>query len=308
MTLILNSIVPIFALIALGALLKRSGLTDEAFIKISDKLVYYIFFPALLFWKIGKPAASTIMDWNLTLAVLCSVFVVFAVSLASVKYLGLASREVGSFSQGCYRFSSYVGMAVALAVLGEDGVRQFAVLIGVLIPFINVLAVSTLIWFSEESYSRARKAMVLGKALISNPLIIACLAGIFYSTLNRPFPIFVDSTLAMMSLLALPLALLSIGGSLNFSALGGHLYKASAAAAFKLVLLPLVGYFCLKAFHVSTGAFPLAMIYFALPTSPVNYILSAQLNSDVDLATAAIVLSTLLSIVSLSVTMIMLQG
>jgi len=307
MTLILNSVAPVFVLIGLGAVLKRSGLTDDAFIKISDKLVYYIFFPALLFWKIGRPTASGVMDWDLTLAVLCSVFAVFVMSLASVKLLGLTTHEVGSFSQSCYRFNTYIGMGVALAALGEDGVRQFAVLIGVLIPFINVLAVSTLIWFSEESYSPSRKALVLGRALISNPLIIACLAGVFYSKLNMEFPVFVDNTLAMMSFLALPLALLSIGGSLTLSSLGGHLCKASAAAAFKLVLLPLVGYCFLKAFDVSDGAFGLALIYFALPTSAANYILSAQLDSDVDLATAAIVLSTLLSIGSLSVTMIALQ-
>jgi malonate transporter and related proteins len=66
-----------------------------------------------------------------------------------------------------------------------------------------------------------------------------------------------------------------------------------------------VGYWFLLAFHVSGPAFKIAMIYFALPTSPANYILSAQLNSDVELATAAIVLSTLLSIGSLSATVVL---
>jgi predicted permease len=77
---------------------------------------------------------------------------------------------------------------------------------------------------------------------------------------------------------------------------------------FKLVILPVVGYFCLQLFSVSDMPFKIAMIFFALPTSPASYILSAQLNSDVDLATAASVFSTLLSIGSLSATLIVYGG
>jgi len=60
--------------------------------------------------------------------------------------------------------------------------------------------------------------------------------------------------------------------------------------------------------QVGGSTFQIAMIYFALPTSPQNYILSSQLNSDVDLATSAIVLSTVLSVVSLSAIIFIFVG
>ena len=41
-------------------------------------------------------------------------------------------------------------MAVVYSALGDDGVKHFGILIGFVIPFINVLAVSTLIWYSGE--------------------------------------------------------------------------------------------------------------------------------------------------------------
>jgi len=44
----------------------------------------------------------------------------------------------------------------------------------------------------------------------------------------------------------------------------------------------------------------MAMVIDCLPTSTALYVLSSQLNSDTDLASAAIVLSTLMSVVSLS--------
>jgi malonate transporter len=302
--LLLDSIAPVFLVIALGYVLRRQGMIDEKFLNVSDRLIYFIFFPALLFWKIGKPSPSGGLDWNLILAVISAVFVIFVLGLLFVKLFRIQDYEVGSFSQGCYRFSTYIGMAVIFSALGEAGVRSFGVLIGFVIPFINILAVSSLIWFSGESYAWNRQALILGKAMISNPLIIACGCGIAYSSLKTPFPTFVDNTLGLMALLALPLALISIGGSLTFTKFKGNASLALISTVFKLVLLPIIGYFLLWTFDVSGLSSKVAMLYFALPTSPSNYILSAQLNSDVDLAGATVVISTLLCVVSLSVVLI----
>ena len=298
--MILNGVLPVFAIIALGTALKQMRVIDDVFLGVSDRLIYYIFFPALLFWKIGKPSPEGSIEWAFIVAVMLSVLAVFVASLLFVKASRMPSYAVGSFCQGCYRFSTYIGMAAVMAALGEDGVRRFGVLIGFVIPFINVLAVSTLIWFSGEEYSLGRKAALLIKAMVSNPLIVACLMGLLYARLNTPFPVFADNTLGLMSMLALPLALISIGGSLTFTAFAGHLRYSLVAALFKLVLLPVVGYTMLHLLRVSPASFQVAMIYCALPTSPANYILSTQLNSDVDLATSSIVVSTLLSIGSLS--------
>jgi len=308
MVSVLNGVLPVFAVVGLGIVLKRLRVVDDAFLGVADRLIYYIFFPALLFWKIGKPSPENSMEWGFIAAIMLSVFVVFVASLAFVKLRRMPSYAVGSFCQACYRFSTYIGMATVMAAVGEEGVRRFAVLIGFVIPFINVLALSTLIWFSGPEYPRGRRATLLAKAMVSNPLILACLTGLIYAKLKIPFPTFVDNTLALMSTMALPLALISIGGSLRFTSFGGHLRYSLMAAAFKLFLLPVIGYVALKILNVAPVALQVGMIYCALPTSPNNYILSSQLNSDVDLAAGSIVLSTLLSILSLSAVLMLFGG
>ncbi len=308
MASILNSVFPIFTLIALGGVLKTLRVISDDFIRVSDRLIYYIFFPALLFWKIGKPSQTLGLEGNVIAAVLCAVFVAFVLSLVYIKFSGMRDREAGSFSQGCYRFSTYVGMAVVMADLGEDGVRQFGVLISFVIPFINVLAVSSMVWFSGDRSSPGVQTSLLVRSTLSNPLIIACVLGIVHSRFGNPLPVFVDNWLKLMSLAALPLALIAIGGSLTFTAFGKHFKYSAVAAVIKLMVLPVVGYGLLHAFHVSGVPFKVAMIYFALPTSPNNYILSALLNSDLGLAAAAIVLSTLLSLPALSVTLAIFGG
>jgi hypothetical protein len=300
MTLIINSVLPIFAVIAFGSFLKRAGWLDDAFLRTSDRMIYYLFFPCLLFWKIGKPAKTGTLEWDLILCVLSAVFLVFGMSLLFVRLFRVPDYEVGSFSQSCYRFSTYIGMALLLSSVGEEGVRLFGILIGFVIPFINVLAVSSMIFYSGETATDRGKVGMVLKAMVSNPLIVACVSGVVYARVGPAFPLFVENTFALVSLLTLPLALLSIGGTLTFSGLKNHLGRALTAAAFKLVVLPVVGYALLKVFCVADPAFTVAMIYFALPTSPQNFILSSQLNSDIELATSAIVLSTVLSMASLS--------
>ena len=104
--------------------------------------------------------------------------------------------------------------------------------------------------------------------------------------------------------MALPLAMLSIGGALTLSTVKDHFKLSLIASTFKLLALPLIGYGYLVAFGVSDLGLKIGLIYFTLPTSPALYILSSQLNSDTNLASASIALSTILSFFSLSIALL----
>ena len=302
--MVLNNLFPIFALILFGSLLKHWRLTDDVFLKMADRLTYFIFFPALLFWKIGGASAALTNGTGLYKAVICAVLTVYVLSTLFIKLYKVPDFKAGTFSQSCYRFNSYIGVAIVLSALGEDGIKQFGILIGMIIPIINVLCVSTLIWFSEERVEPARRLWQTIKALISNPLILACISGIIYANIWQGFPPFIDNTLKLASYIALPLAMLSIGGALTLGTVRDHFKLSLIASLFKLLVLPLVGYGYLMAFGVSDLGLKIGLIYFTLPTSPALYILSSQLNSDTNLASASIALSTILSFFSLSLALL----
>jgi predicted permease len=107
-------------------------------------------------------------------------------------------------------------------------------------------------------------------------------------------------------MITLPLALLSIGGALTLKTLKTYFSLSIVASGFKLLVLPLSGYLMLNAFSVSGLAFKVSMILFTLPTSTAMYVLSSQLNSDTDLASASIFLTTILSFFSLSLILMLL--
>ena len=300
MAMVIDNLFPVFALIALGSALRRWDFTTEAFLNVSDRLVYFIFFPAMLFWKIGSAPSDLFGEVRFYLAVILAVLVVYALSTAFILLAGVKARQAGSFSQSCYRFNTYVGMAVMMSVFGEDGVRRFGVLIALVIPFINVLAVGTLTWFGGGQASLRRRIEQTLKALALNPLILGCIGGVAYGQAVNRFPLFLDNAFRLASYVTLPLALLSIGGVLTLKGLRDHGRLSLVACGFKLLALPAAGWILMNAFGVSGVPFKMGILFLSLPTSTALYVLSSQLNSDTELASAAIALSTLLSILSLS--------
>jgi len=303
--MVFNSLFPVFALILSGSLLKRFGLTNDIFLHTSDKLTYYIFFPLLLFWKIGSASTALFSSPGLYKSVICAVLAVYVLSTTFIILFKISDFKVGSFSQSCYRFNSYIGVATVLSALGEEGIQHFGILIGMIIPIINVLCVSTLIWFSGEKAMPIKRMGQIIKGLITNPLILACISGMLYANLAEGFPPYIEGVLQLCSFAALPLAMLSVGAALSIGSIKDHFKLALVASIFKLLVLPAVGYLLLIKFGVAGVALRVGLIYFALPTSPALYILSSQLNSDTELASAAIAMSTILSFFSLSAALLL---
>ena len=162
--IVLNSLFPIFVLLLLGWVLKRWGLTDAAFLKTADRLIYYFFFPVMLFWKIGGASFEQGIDWNFCFASLCALLTMFVLSTLVIKLFRISAFQAGSFSQSCYRFNTYIGVAVILNSLGAEGMKYFGVIIGFAIPLINVFAVTLLIWFSGREVDFSKRFSIAGKS------------------------------------------------------------------------------------------------------------------------------------------------
>jgi predicted permease len=241
MTIVLENLFPIFALMAAGRLLRHWNFTTDVFLNVSDRLVYFIFFPAMLFWKIGSAPPNLSGEGAFFAAVILAVAAVYLLSTTFVIVAKVGAYQAGSFSQSCYRINTFVGVAVMMSTFGEEGVRRFGILIGILVPLIHVLSVSTLIWFDGKRVSLRAHISQTARALATNPLVLGCVGGMVYGQLVNRFPGFIDNTLRLASYVTLPLALLSVGSMLTLGSLRTHLRLALAASLFKLLVLPAIG-------------------------------------------------------------------
>ena len=198
-----------------------------------------------------------------------------------------------------------MAIAVVFNAQGNAGVARLGELLGLAIPLCNVLAVVTLIWFSRESLGQGERLRLTLRALVQNPLILACLAGMLWVRLLPPWPLAVDNTLRLAASFTLPFALISIGGTLTFAGLRPRLPLALTATLLKVAVLPLLGWWALRLAGLEGPDVLTAMLFFAMPASTAMYVLSGQLGSDADLSSAVIVLSTLVSFVSLSAVLLL---
>ena len=304
---ILNIVLPVFMVIALGYLLRRLGLIDAGFLLQTNRLVYYICLPLLLFYKIGS--ADFFANFNPTLVIGSAACIVggFLVSYGWAALRRYPPAAHGAFSQGSFRGNlAYMGLAIVFNAYGENGLTRAGILMGFLVPVLNFFAILALL-LPQRGGDAGRGLAFWGRQILLNPLIIASFAGIAWSFLKLPFPTVLGRSLNIATGMTLPLALIAIGGSFSLEKLRGDLIRAAFATGIKLVWLPLATALLLVTLGVSEVDLAIGVLMAGTPAATATYIMAHQLKSDAELAASIVMLSTLLSAVTYTVALLILR-
>jgi predicted permease len=300
-------VLPVFLVIGLGHLLRCLKLFDASFVQQTNRLVYVVFLPLLLFHKIGKADFASFFNGPLVIA---SSLVVLFGFLLTYSYTGLRhypAPQRGSFCQGAFRGNlAYVGLAICLNAYGDDGLTRAGILMGFLVPVLNLFAILALLLPQPRNADEKGPNWLAQIAL--NPLILASFMGLIWSYWSLPIPIIIDRALGITSGLTLPLALLAIGGSFSLERLKGDLRLATLASCVKLLLLPLLAAILLRLFGVSGVDFGIGVLLAATPAATATYIMAHQMKADAELAGSIVMLSTLASAFSYTLILLLLKG
>jgi predicted permease len=304
---ILNIVLPVFAVIALGAFLKRIGLIDSTFLQQTNRLVYYVCLPLLLFYEIGRADFLANFNGRLVLGSILAVTITFLASYAYTAMRSYPPAARGVFSQGAFRGNiAYVGLAIVFNALGQSGLTRAGILMGFLVPFLNLYAILALLWPHRGSSEEGGPFLLRQIAL--NPLILASFAGIAWSFLAIPTPLLLERSLRIATGMTLPLALLAIGGGFSFERLRGDLFTAALAAGAKLVWMPILAAGLLYGLGVTGTDLEIGVLIAGTPAATANYIMAQQLKGDAELAGTIVMLSTLLSAVTYTISLLILRN
>ena len=299
-------VLPVFLVIGLGTVLRQLKLLDESFIYQTNQLVYMVFLPLLLFYKIGKADFFSFFNARLVIGSSLVILLGFLVSYAYGLVRRYPPPVLGSFSQGSFRGNlAYVGLAICLNAYGEDGLTGAGVLMGFLVPVLNLFAILALLLPHKHQQGEQKTSWLSQLAL--NPLIIASFLGIAWSYWNLPIPVVLDRSLGIMTGLALPMALLAIGGSFSLRRLKGDLNVAGLASMIKLLLLPLLACALLVPLGVSGDDLGIGILMAGTPAATATYIMAHQMKGDAELAGSIVMLSTLCSAFSYTILLLVLK-
>ncbi len=305
---IINIVIPVFSVIALGWLLKRWGLIDAVFLKQTNRLVYYVCLPLLLFYKIGSADFFANFNGRLVIGSILAVTVTFIASYVYSVIRKYPDKARGVFSQGSFRGNiAYMGLAITLNAYGETGLTRAGILMGFLVPFLNLYAILALLW-PHRGDGEQRGAGFWLRQVALNPLILASFLGIVWSFFDLPIPLIFDRSLKIATGMTLPLALLAIGGGFSLEKLRGDLFTAALASVTKTIWLPIFAAGLLSIMGVKGMDLGIGVLIAGTPAATANYIMADQLKGDAELAGTIVMLSTLLSAVTYTVALLILRS
>jgi predicted permease len=264
-------LLPDFLLIAGGAALRRVRGFDAAFWSGLERLVYFVLFPALLFRSLAASPLALSDAGRMLAVAIAFTLAGMALSWLAQPLFRLPRSTFAACFQCGFRFNTYVALAAASRIGGDAGVAAIGVLIGVLVPIVNVAAVGML--------ARGREVHFVG-ALARNPLLLACVAGIGWKLAGWPMPELAGHLLALLAAAALPLGLLAVGAGLSLAP--GTLPMTALAwwNGVKLVALPAIALALSYVASLSPQERTIVVLMAAVPTAPSAYILAAQMTGE----------------------------
>lgn len=291
-----NAVLPMCLIMALGYGTRRLGWIRREEISAINKIAFRIFLPCLLYYNVYCSDLSGSFDPLLMAYAVGGVLLTFGLSLGYTLLTEKLPERRGVMIQGMFR-SNYVimGIPVATALLGSDQLGTVSILIAVVVPLFNMLAVVVLEVFRGQ---KPKPLHVLGQ-IVKNPLVIASALGILTLAAGIRLPHILERTIQNVSAIASPLQLFLLGAFFQFSGLKTYRRELVTVSAAKLIVAPglFLGLGALLGFR--GVAFVSLIGVFASPTAVNSFTMAQQMGGDAELAGDIVVTTSAVSILTM---------
>ena len=293
MIALIAGVLPVFFLIALGYGLKKSEFLPDATWRPIEKLSINLLYPGFLIpaiWgaNLGGGSAGAAAG-----SAVVAILIVSSATLLAKPLMKIEGPAYTSVFQGVIRWNSYVYLPVIQAVYGAEGLALAAVMIASIIPVTNIACVAVLAkWGAGQTVVTP---FALGKAMLANPILLACLIGLALNFARVPRLPGISDTLELLGSAALPLGLIIAGAGLSFAEVARRKFTIAGVSFVKLVLMPpLMWGLCILfgGDHLAQGV---AMLCGAAPGAAAAYLLARQMGGDAPLMAGVIALTTVAS-------------
>jgi malonate transporter and related proteins len=308
MGVVIAALLPVFLLILLGVVLKRSLIQPDAQWQGLERLTYYVLFPALLVQTLVKADLSKVPFAGVGGALFLSALAMALLCLALRPLLARLAIEGPAFTsifQGAVRWQTYVGLAVSDSLYGASGLALASVAMVAIIPLVNVLSVTVLAHYAAPERRSARE---IALTIARNPLILACIAGLALNQLHVPLPKLWHDVANALSQASLAIGLLVTGAGLHFEGLTRLRLAAALGVGLKLVAMPALALALAVWFGLSGPSLVIVAVCAAVPTSPSAYVMARQMGGDAPLLAQIITLQTALAALTMPLIIAMVSN
>jgi malonate transporter and related proteins len=301
MAVVIAALLPVFILIVLGVVLKRTLMRLDTQWHGLERLTYFVLFPMLLIQTLVKADLSRVPVAGVGGALLLSALAMSLLCLAlrpALARLDIDGPAFTSIFQGATRWQTYVALSVSANMFGDVGLALASVAMVAIIPLVNVFSVAVLAHYAAPEKQSAR-AIVM--TLVRNPLIWACVIGLVINVGHLPLPKIWHEVADALGRSSLAIGLLVTGAGLQLKGLLRPSVGATIGVTFKLVLMPVLALALAVWFGLAGTNLAIIAICVAVPTSPSAYVLARQMGGDAPLLAQIITLQTILAAITMPI-------
>lgn len=291
MIISLNVVLPLFITMVLGYFLRKKNFIDKKSLNALNNVVFKIFLPLYLFTSVYKTNLEGVVNPKLILFSIIGLTILFIILCLIIPFIEKDNKKIGVMIQGIFRSNFVIfGFPIAESLFPESEMAKVAVLIAVIIPIFNVLAVISL-----EMYRNGRNINIgkILRGIMKNPLIIGTALGIIALFLNIRFPSAVEKTASNIARMATPLSLMILGGTVEFTELKNYYKQVSIVVISKLILVPLIVIPIAVYFGFRDIEILILLIMFGAPTAVSSFSMAQQMDGDAELAAQIVIFTTL---------------
>lgn len=298
-------VLPMAMLMGVGVLMRLAKITDRETMKKVDTMIFKVFMPMLMFYNIYNTDFAELDGSGYIFYGVGGLLVLFLVAIFVVPRVMKRPDSAASMGQALLR-SNYLlfGAAVAQNIYGAGNIGAVMLLGAVAVPGFNALSAIIL----EVGRSGSAKASKLLRSIITNPTVIAAIAGLIINFSGWRMPELVEGVVEDLSGLSTTLSFLSLGVSLNVSSMMGNRKTLLTGIVLRLIVIPAV--FLAGAMALGIHGVPMCalLVLFAAPTAVSSYPMAVAMDADGELAGQMVVFTTLCSLVTIFLWVMLLSG
>ena len=310
MTSIITSVAPVLSLIVIGYVARKFLIHDMNFWDKSNRLLYWILMPTLLFYHTSTIDLSSGNIGKFATVILTCLGIATVLSLITTKLLGYDVKVTSSVLQGATRHNSFIVLALAGKLFGDEGIAITTLGLAIFIPITNIVVVGIvagLLQKKEKTDGLNKVVFDLILSILKNPILISICSGLLFSLIYGKEIIVLHDTMNLLGNSALPFVLLVIGANLRIMRLSSKSIPIAISVTIKMIVLPILLFFTANYLNLTDIETSIVILFGVVPTASSSFSVARQLGGDYDLMGSIITVQTLVSFISIPLLVGLLQ-
>jgi predicted permease len=300
----LGVVLPLFVVMAIGYLARMVKLIDDSGVGVVNRLVFWVFLPAILFVSVYETNLQEAFNFPLVLFSTLGTTLVFLVSFFLVPKLEKKRDRCGVIIQGLIRGNEvYFGFPIVVSLIGAQYLGLMSIVVAFAVLFYNGYSIFALEYFKGDTVDKRE----ISKNLITNPFILATIAAVIMNLVGLVIPDVLMTGIRSLAGVATPLALFLLGASFNFTSTKGYLKEVIWTTIFRLIIIPGIVVVLSILLGFSSTETVILFVTFGVPTAVASYSMARQLDADYELASQIVVYTSSFAILTVFLWTIVLQ-